>query len=259
MGQFLSIGNIAQACGMSIRSLRHLETHGLIQPVRTEAGRRVYSEEHVHQLSRILLLKRAGYRLGDIARIIQNQTLDPKALLDVQITCLTRQKAAITRALSSLKEARALLQAQKHLDATGLCTLIREGERLMMQKAMHPVLDQYFIKADKQRWEELAQTLFPPDKQTLYQQQWSTLITRIETAMETGLDATAPAAKALAQEWLALQAPLAEALRPEHWGRAAKMYSEMDQWKTEERTAPFSKEVYIFISRAAKALKNPEP
>nr|WP_298796119.1 MerR family transcriptional regulator [uncultured Acetobacter sp.] len=255
MGQLLSIGEVAQACGISLRSLRHLETHGLIHPARTEAGRRVYSEEHVHQLSRVLLLKRAGYRLGDIARIIQSQTLDPGALLDVQITCLTQQKAAITRLLAGLKEARAMLGGKTFLDVEGLCNLIREGQHLMTQKAMQPVLDHYFTQADQQRWEKTSKTFFPQDKQTAYQKQWETLIVRIETAIKNGTIPTDPAAKTLAQDWLTLQSPMVQALGPEQWGRAAKMYSEMDQWKTEEHCAPFSKAVYDFISQAAKALK----
>ncbi|KXV68604.1 hypothetical protein AD951_10275 [Acetobacter malorum] len=256
MGQFLAIGDVAKACGVSVRSLRHLETHGLIQPARTEAGRRVYGEEHVHQLSRILLLKRAGYTLSDIARIIHSPVLDPQTLLDVQITCLTQQKTAITRLLSGLKEARALLGEQKALDIEGLCTLIREGQYLMTQKAMQPVLDQYFTQADQKRWEDTAKTLFSPEKQTDYQKQWESLIRRIETEIDAGLPATSPAAQALAQEWLKLQTPMVEALGPEQWSRAAKMYSEMDKWKTEDHTTPFSKEVYVFISQAAQALKN---
>lgn len=63
------IGEVADLVGTTIRTIRYYEEEGLIQPLRTEAGTRLYSESHISRLKTILHLAENDFSLESI-RII---------------------------------------------------------------------------------------------------------------------------------------------------------------------------------------------
>jgi len=84
MDKALSIGELAERSGISVRALRLYEAEGLIKPVRTQAGRRVYQAGDVARLQQILLLKKAGCTLGQIGQLLDKRPFDPARLIDAQ-------------------------------------------------------------------------------------------------------------------------------------------------------------------------------
>ena len=74
------IGTVARLSGFSTHQLRKWESRlGLLIPDRADNGRRYYT---VQQLERLKILRRlinSGYRIGDLAKIGEEQwyTLDP--------------------------------------------------------------------------------------------------------------------------------------------------------------------------------------
>jgi len=66
-GEGLLIGEVARACGVSVRTVRYYEQLGLLHPTgRTDSGWRLYTEPVVEHLKEILRLKELGFRLNDI-------------------------------------------------------------------------------------------------------------------------------------------------------------------------------------------------
>jgi len=66
------IGDVAEMLGTTIRAIRYYEEEGLLQPVRTAGGTRLYSTRHVDRLRAILRLAQGGYSLEairDLARL----------------------------------------------------------------------------------------------------------------------------------------------------------------------------------------------
>ena len=54
-----SSGELAQACGVTVRTVQYYDEKGLLPPADlTEGGRRVYTEADAAKLRKILLLKR---------------------------------------------------------------------------------------------------------------------------------------------------------------------------------------------------------
>ncbi|WP_228121179.1 MerR family transcriptional regulator [Gluconobacter cerevisiae] len=78
--RILTIGELALAPGVPPRALRHFETAGLLHPRRSENGRRAYEAVDIGTLTHILLLKRPGYTLRDIASLLRGP-LDAERLL----------------------------------------------------------------------------------------------------------------------------------------------------------------------------------
>ena len=64
--QTYKIGDVAKASGTSIRTIRYYEEAGLIYPLRTDGGTRLYSQKHIARLLVILKLTECGYSLGII-------------------------------------------------------------------------------------------------------------------------------------------------------------------------------------------------
>ncbi|MDP1613149.1 MAG: MerR family transcriptional regulator [Sulfuritalea sp.] len=64
--QLPKIGDVAETLAVSIRAIRYYEEEGLITPLRSEGGTRLYSQYHIDRLRAILRLVESGYSLGVI-------------------------------------------------------------------------------------------------------------------------------------------------------------------------------------------------
>ena len=250
----LAIGELAARCGVSVRALRLYEAAVLIAPLRTSAGRRVYGAADVGRLQQVLVLKRAGCTLARIGELLGRRSIEPVALMEAQIAALEQRRDALEHSLGVLKAARRRLAEGETLDLDALCNLIRSGECSMTQEAWKPVYDKYYSPEDMENWHR-AKAQFPAMDPSDYGKTWRRLIARMEAAIAEGTQPDAPRAMALAVEWMALQAPLVEAVGKETWNKAARMYQEMDQWRTATVKPPFSKAVYDYAVRAAEAAR----
>lgn len=76
-----SVGELAQACGLSVRVLRHWEQLGLITSTRTAAGHRRYGPEQVTRVYRAVALRRTGLGLGRIAALLAEHDPAPATTL----------------------------------------------------------------------------------------------------------------------------------------------------------------------------------
>lgn len=63
------VGEVAEELATSIRAIRFYEEEGLLTPLRSDGGTRLYSSRHIHRLRAILNLAKAGYSI-DIIRAI---------------------------------------------------------------------------------------------------------------------------------------------------------------------------------------------
>lgn len=78
----LSIGQFSKACCVSIKTLRHYEKIGLLRPARVDewTGYRYYDGEQISTMLLIRRLKRYGFSLLEIGRMI-DEPQDSRALL----------------------------------------------------------------------------------------------------------------------------------------------------------------------------------
>lgn len=68
-----STGELAQACGVTVRTVQYYDEKGLLPPSGlTEGGRRIYRESDAAKLRRILLLKSLGLKLSDIRSFLES-------------------------------------------------------------------------------------------------------------------------------------------------------------------------------------------
>ena len=78
----LTVTHVARKFGISRSTLLYYDSIGLCEPSqRSEAGYRLYSETDIEKLSRVMLLRKAGVALADIATLLNAANLDVTALL----------------------------------------------------------------------------------------------------------------------------------------------------------------------------------
>jgi MerR family transcriptional regulator, copper efflux regulator len=102
-GDFMHIGEVAERTELSLRSLRHWDEVGLLQPSgRSEGGFRLYTEDDVAKILAIRRMKPLGFSLEEMA----SATRDLEALPDAA----ARERLA--GVLEDAAERRATLQRQ---------------------------------------------------------------------------------------------------------------------------------------------------
>ena len=111
-----STGELAQACGVTVRTVQYYDEKSLLSPsAHTEGGRRLYSEADAARLRRILLLKSLGLRLADIRSVLESD-VSTTVLRDI----LEAQDARLAAELQERSLARQRIATMiASLDATG--------------------------------------------------------------------------------------------------------------------------------------------
>ncbi len=181
----LKIGELARLTGLTIRTLHHYDSIGLLSPsARTQAGYRLYQHGDMDRLHRIMALRKFGLSLADIANALAGPDLPLSSIVAQQIAMLERQIAQA----STLRERLRSLQAQL---AQGQAPELAEWLTTMELMTMY---DKYFSP------EELQQMPLLTD--SAVEQEWKALVARVRAARDAGAGPDDAQAQALATEWM---------------------------------------------------------
>lgn len=250
MEQPLDIRDVARLTGLTSRALRFYEARGLVNPLRTYSGRRLYGAVQLQQLNQIVSLKRAGLTLSQISSLTQGRTLDLSALIDAQLAALDEKWAQIAEARAFLIQAKSRIDRGEPVDAETLCSLISKEELTMSEEQWNNVTDRYFSVQQKAEFAE-AMSKVPGDfDQAEYSAKWADLGKRVEAAIPLGPES--PEAQALVKEWKALLAPFTAVATPGMMQGVTQFYENMSEWQEDVPNAPFTAEAFRFIQAAAK-------
>ena len=81
MSQFTT-GEIARACGITVRTVQYYDTRGILTPsALTEGGRRLYSEDDVRRCKIICFLREIGLPIDAIGQILSEE--DPGSVISI--------------------------------------------------------------------------------------------------------------------------------------------------------------------------------
>lgn len=120
----LSIGELSQQTGASVRSLRHYEQCGLLAARRGENGYRYFEPAAVECVQRIRILLRNGFTVEEIRPVVSMLTPQPSlrevcadviALYGSKLGELDERIAALQAIRSSAAERLAFLEEQRRL------------------------------------------------------------------------------------------------------------------------------------------------
>ena len=194
------IGELVVSTGLTARTLHHYDEIGLLVPSeRTPAGHRLYAHQDVRRLYRIASLRQLGFRLGEIASLLENDDADPRA--------------AVRRHLDAVEERIQLEQGLRDRLAGVLDVLDQADEPSTQQlieimEVMMEVEDYYTPEQRekiKRRSEEADW-----DEITRMQKEWSQILADAEAEMKAGTDPSDEKVRALARRYEELGRAFAE-------------------------------------------------
>src|SRR6478735_7795763 len=103
-----SIGELAKACGVTVRALHHYDEIGLLSAgQRTASGHRRYTEEDVRRLYRIRALQMLGLPLADIGAALATPADDMaslRVLLERQLLHISRHAEQVQAVQNRIRD-----------------------------------------------------------------------------------------------------------------------------------------------------------
>ena len=242
------IAEVARRTGLTSRALRFYEARGLLAPLRTYSGRRLYGAGELERVNQIVALKRAGLTLAQIDALTRGRRIDLGALIVAQLAALEAKSEELEQARSLLLTVKSRIDRGEPVDAATFCSLIRNEELTMTADQWNKVTDRYFTPEEKAEF--AANPPVGDFNQAEYSAKWQDLGKRVEAAMPLGPDS--PQAQALYDEWQALLAPFTKAATPAMMSGVTSFYEKMDEWQGEMANTPFNAATFSFIQEIGK-------
>jgi DNA-binding transcriptional MerR regulator len=183
----LKVGELAARAGMTVRTLHHYDSIGLLVPsARSDAGYRLYDRNDVARLHQIQALRRFGMALADIGAYLDSPEASPLAIVVRQIALLDRQIDEAARMRDTLL---ALHTQLSNGEAPELSTWLTTLEQMTMY-------EKYFST------EELQQLPIYQNKDA--EAEWKQLVAQVNDLMASGVPVGDDAARELARRWMEL-------------------------------------------------------
>jgi DNA-binding transcriptional MerR regulator len=96
-GVTLTVGQVAERFGVTVRTLHHYDAIGLLSPSeRSHAGYRLYTEEDLTRLQHVVVYRRLGFALEDVAMLLEH----PEGAVEH----LRRQRTAVLQRLGEMRD-----------------------------------------------------------------------------------------------------------------------------------------------------------
>lgn len=125
--EFLYPSEAARRLGVSTKALRLYEQRGLLRPVRTEAGWRVYGPAEMSRAGEIAVLRALGLSLAQTGRALNGEAQDLEPALAAHQASLEGQTRRLAELVEKIRQARAGLLQGERPSAAELTALLGEG------------------------------------------------------------------------------------------------------------------------------------
>ena len=193
-GRLWSIGELAQASGVTVRTLHHYDAIGLLRAgERTGAGHRRYTEADLRRLYRVRALRALGMSLEQIRTALADPVDDlasMRALLSAQLDALEAQAERIGRL------ARRVDGLLRRLDSAAM----PDPDQFMATLEMISMLDGHFTTEQQERLAERRAELGPEAVEEA-KARWASLVEELLPHVQAGTPVDDPRVRDLVRRW----------------------------------------------------------
>jgi DNA-binding transcriptional MerR regulator len=194
-----SIGELARATGLTVRTLHHYDQIGLVRPSeRTWSGHRRYVEADVRRLYRVRALRSLGLSLEQIGRALEEVGEDLAALNRVLASQLEHLDAEAARLDKLRHQLRSLLERVS-------ASMAPDPEEILNVLETMTMIEGYYSEEQlaylARRREELGE-----DAIKAAEAEWPKLIAKMTEHQQAGTPVDDPEVAALARRWAELVA-----------------------------------------------------
>jgi DNA-binding transcriptional MerR regulator len=192
--QLFTVGALAEASGLTVRTLHHWDEIGLLRPAeRSGAGHRRYSREDVRRLYRIVALRGLGLSLEAIGEALEREGPDLRAAVAAH---LVRVEEELAHARDLRRRLRGILDAFDRIGEPSTDQIIDAIEVMTMS-------EQYYTPEQLEQLDARAREL-GGEGMAKAQQDWADLIAEFEAERAAGTDPADPKLQPLVERWQAL-------------------------------------------------------
>jgi DNA-binding transcriptional MerR regulator len=189
-----TVGALAEASGLTVRTLHHWDEIGLLRPAeRSAAGHRRYSADDVRRLYRIIALRNLGLSLEQVGEALEREGPDLRAAVAAHLARVEEQLAQ-TRELR--RRLRNILDAFDRMGEPSADQLIDAIEVMTMS-------EQYYTPEQLEQLDARSREL-GEEGMAKAQQDWADLIAEFDAERRAGTDPADPKLQPLIDRWNAL-------------------------------------------------------
>lgn len=98
------IKDVVEISGLSRRTLQYYDDTGLLDNSRTPENYRLYGDEDLERLWKIILYKEMGFRLDEIRNLLDSDESDMKALLKTRADSIESEVSDLQRILNFIEK-----------------------------------------------------------------------------------------------------------------------------------------------------------
>lgn len=199
--QFQTVGQVAEAVGVTVRTLHHYDDIGLVTPSeRSLSGYRLYTRSDLERLQHVVVYRRLGFGLEEIATL-----LDGDGDVDL-LTHLRRQRETVTTRVAGLEQLVAAIDRALEAEMNGY-QITKEEQREIFGNSYDSNFEDYEAEAkerwgDTEAWQESSRRTKGYTKEQWQQvkDEGDALNQRYVELMRTGVPADSTGAREVAEE-----------------------------------------------------------
>ena len=189
-----TVGALAKASGLTVRTLHHWDEVGLLRPAeRSGAGHRRYAAGDVRRLYRIMALRGLGLSLEQIGEALDREGPDLRA---AGAAHLERGEAELDHIRDLRRRLRSILDAFDRMGEPSTDQFIDAIEGMTM-------VERYYTPEQLEQLDARARELVP-EGMAKAQQDWADLIAEFDAERRAGTDPADPKLQPLVDRWNAL-------------------------------------------------------
>lgn len=193
----LTVGQLAELVGVTVRTLHHYDQIGLLSPSgRSGAGYRLYTDADVTRLGHVVVYRRLGFSLEEIAAVLD----DPEA--DVR-EHLRRQRAAVEARIDDMRALVSAIDRALEAEMSGIRLTVEEQRELFGDGFSEEQLEEARERwGDTDAWKQSQARTSRYEKRDWEQikAEAGDISRRFADALQRGLPADSAEATALAEE-----------------------------------------------------------
>ncbi|QDP72425.1 MerR family transcriptional regulator [Legionella israelensis] len=125
------IGEVAKRTGVSIRSLRHYDSIGLLSPTGySDSGYRLYNKQNLMRLQQIVALKQMGFSLKTIKEMFEKDSISLQKTMDIHLTFLKEQFIQQKQIYQQVKHVCDLMSNKHEVSIEEICQTVESIKML---------------------------------------------------------------------------------------------------------------------------------
>lgn len=187
----LTVGELAERTGLTVRTLHHYDEIGILSPAgRTAAGYRIYGTAEVERLHRIVSLRQLGFSLDEIAECLERPEYAFPRVLRLQLERLDRRVEEMERLREKLQRLVDALEASEDVPVEGFIDSI---EAITMY-------EKHYTPEQLEQLEERRE-IVGEERIREVESEWPRLIADVRDEMEKGTEPGHPRVQELVERW----------------------------------------------------------